>query len=76
MRTRSQSIRDCTTATIPLRFTGVDADGDRVNYTKLFAVDTLPPSLLVSTGGFFDDDGVLTLNAVGDRLRLPPYREG
>lgn len=49
-----------------ITFTGVDADGDRVNYTKLFAVDTLPPSLLVSTGGFFDDDGVLTLNAVTD----------
>ncbi|MGE5578981.1 MAG: InlB B-repeat-containing protein [Bacillota bacterium] len=47
-----------------ITFTGVDVDGDRVNYQKLFAVDTLPPSLLVSTSGFFDEDGVLILNAV------------
>lgn len=47
-----------------ITFTGVDADGDRVNYKRLFAVDTLPPSVLVSTSGFFDEDGVLTLNAV------------
>ncbi len=60
-----------------ITFTGVDADGDRVNYKKLFAVDTLPPSLLVSTSGFFDEDGVLTLNAVtGSDSRLTVKVDG
>ncbi len=52
-----------------LTFTGEDADGDTFIVTKLFAVDTLPPVLLVTSpinGAFFGADGTITLSGVTD----------
>lgn len=63
-----------------LTLTGEDADGDGFIITKSFAVDTLPPVLLLSSpvnGGFFNGDGSITVSGVTESdARLTIYVDG
>lgn len=63
-----------------LTLTGEDADGDGFIVTKSFAVDTLPPVLLLSSpvsGGFFNADGSITVSGVTEaNAKLTIYVDG
>ncbi len=52
-----------------LSFTGTTAEGDGFVYSKLFAVDTMPPRLMLSSpvnGSTFGADGSLHVQGIGD----------
>ncbi len=63
-----------------LTLTGEDGDGDGFIVTKSFAIDTLPPVLLLSSpvsGGFFNTDGSITVSGVTEAdAKLTIYVDG
>ena len=53
-----------------LNFIGKDAEGDSFVFSQVFAVDTMPPRLMLSTpvnGTPFDADGSLSIEGIGDK---------
>ncbi len=63
-----------------LTLSGEDGDGDGFIITKTFAIDTLPPVLLLSSpvnGGFFNSDGSITVSGVTEaEAKLTIYVDG
>jgi len=54
-------------------FAGVDAEGDSFIFTKIISVDTMAPRLMLTSptnGSFFDEDGTLMIEGMGDRDAL------
>ncbi|HBK86809.1 MAG TPA: hypothetical protein DDZ53_12340, partial [Firmicutes bacterium] len=54
-------------------FVGTDQQGDNLCFSKLFAVDTTPPRLMLTSpnnGSFFEEDGTLWIEGLGDKDAL------
>ncbi len=63
------SFKDLENGDYTLTVTGEDTDGDTFIVTKSFAVDTLPPVLLLSSpvnGSLFEADGTILLSGIAD----------